>query len=135
MDIYQGFKNIVDRLVQPDEEAWHAFVSKVQPQSLKKKQHYLKEGEICNKVAFITKGCVRMYFLVDGEEICKDLQFENAFTGSLASMMLRKPAFFNMDAIACTNKLYGFIQFVEKINHYLFVWYGYIHSNQIRVFL
>jgi CRP-like cAMP-binding protein len=100
--IYQNLRNMVDKLVQPDTEAWNAFVAKIRLRNLKKKEHYLREGEICNKVGFINKGCVRMYFLVDGEEICKDLQFENAFTGSLASLMLRKPAFFNIAAIEDT---------------------------------
>jgi CRP-like cAMP-binding protein len=93
------FKAFISGLVEPTAEEWQALESGIRPVILQKKQHFLREGEICTRYGFILKGCVRLYFLVDGEEICKDLLFENTFTGSLASFTLQKPALFNIAAI------------------------------------
>ncbi len=93
------FKDFIYGLVKPTEEEWQALESKLRVVILKKKQHYLREVEICTRYGFIMKGCVRLYFLVNGEEICKDLLFEKTFTGSLASFTLQKPAYFNVAAV------------------------------------
>ncbi|MDO1444734.1 Crp/Fnr family transcriptional regulator [Rhodocytophaga aerolata] len=98
-------KQFICGLVQPTEEEWEALACKLRPVTLKKKEHFLREGEVCTKYGFIMKGCVRLYFLVDGEEICKDLLFEKTFTGSLASFTLQKPAQFNVAAIEETSLL------------------------------
>jgi CRP-like cAMP-binding protein len=99
------FKAFISSLVSPTEEEWQALERKIRPVTLKKKEHYLREGEVCTKYGFIMKGCVRLYFLLDGEEICKDLLFEKTFAGSLASFTLQKPAVFNIAAVEETSLL------------------------------
>jgi CRP-like cAMP-binding protein len=63
---------------------------------------YLNEGETCQKIAFITKGAVRMYYIIKGEERSKDFQFEGQFTGSLASMLTQTPSKFAIAALEDT---------------------------------
>ena len=100
-----NFKDFIYTFIKPTEEEWQALERKIYPVTLKKKEHYLREGEVCNKYGFIMKGCVRLYFLTDDEEVCKDLLFEKTFTGSLASFTLQKPALFNVAAIEETSLL------------------------------
>ena len=95
-------KELIYSMVQPTEEEWQALERRIHPVRLRKKEHYLREGEVCTRYGFIMKGCVRLYFLADGEEICKDLLFEKTFAGSLASFTLQKPAFFHIAAIEDT---------------------------------
>jgi CRP-like cAMP-binding protein len=101
----EQLKEVIYPLVTPTEEEWQALERNLHPVKLRKKEHFLREGEVCTRYGFIMKGSVRLYFLVDGEEICKDLLFEKTFTGSLASFTLQKPALFNIAAIEETTLL------------------------------
>ena len=44
-------------------------------------------------------GYVRLFYLIDGEEITKDFNFENFFCGSYASFSLQQPSRFNVIAM------------------------------------
>jgi len=47
--------------------------------SINKKDFLLETGDVCNFIAFLTKGCIRHFHLKDGEEITCDITFENSF--------------------------------------------------------
>lgn len=51
----------------------------------------LREGEIANLTYFVMKGCVRQYYLVDGEEKTNYFYTENQWVLSLKSMMNQTP--------------------------------------------
>lgn len=67
-----------------------------------KDEVYLHEGETCRKICLVTKGAVRMYYNIKGEERCKDFQFEGQFSGSLASMLTKTPSKFSIAALEDT---------------------------------
>ncbi len=50
-------------------------------------------------MAFIAKGYVRFYFLVEDEEVTKEFNFENTFCGSYASFITGSPSRFNVKAM------------------------------------
>lgn len=64
-----------------------------------KNECLVREGELASNIAFIYKGCFRMFSFVDGEERCKDFQAEGQFTGSLYSFISGKPALFSVAAL------------------------------------
>ena len=86
-------------LVSPTAEEWQAFHSLFVPKHVKKQGVYLSEGQTARKLAFIVKGCFRMYYVIDGEERCKDFQTEGQFTGSLYSFLSQQPALFSVAAV------------------------------------
>ncbi len=86
-------------MVKPSQQEWEAFYTLFTFRKLERNQVYLAQGEISRKLAFVAKGCFRMYYLVDGEERCKDFQIEGQFTGSLYSFMSYRPALFSVAAV------------------------------------
>ena len=95
----ENFKSFCASIVTFNDEEWAAMERCLSVKLLKKNQHFLTNGEICSKMGFITRGCTRLYFLIDGQEVTKDFCFENTFTGSVASFQTRKPAQFNVVAM------------------------------------
>ncbi|MGF1637662.1 MAG: Crp/Fnr family transcriptional regulator [Cyclobacteriaceae bacterium] len=83
----------IENLIKPSEEEKAALMAIMQPRTLLKGELFLKEGEVCTKIAFIEKGSVRLYYaLENGREVSKDFQFENGVIGSLASFFSQLPS-------------------------------------------
>lgn len=88
-----------EQQVRLENEAWDDLQKIISLKHLKRKEHFLRQGEVCKHLGFIVKGYVRLYFLKEGEEITKDFNFENSFCGSYASFSLRQPSRFNVVAM------------------------------------
>jgi len=59
---------------------------------IKKGEYLLREGEICNHVTFINKGFVRIYNIIQDEDLTINFAFEGNFTTDFASLIPRKPS-------------------------------------------
>jgi CRP/FNR family transcriptional regulator, anaerobic regulatory protein len=90
--LYQYIK----KWINPSDQEWAAFISGCRLRSFEKDELYLTEGTICRKLGFIIKGGVRMFYSIGDEEYCKDFQFEGQFTGSLYSLLSKRPARFSV---------------------------------------
>jgi CRP-like cAMP-binding protein len=95
----------ISQLVKPTTEELAAFEQAVQPRTLAKQEHFVREGEVCRSIAFIEKGSARLYYEVDGKDICKDFLFENALLGPLGSFLAQRPASVNVAAMEPTQLL------------------------------
>jgi CRP-like cAMP-binding protein len=69
---------------------------------LRKGEHFLKEGTICNHLGYVNKGIVMYYQLSDGIEIPRDFQMENEWVTYLKSLSNRTPSDMNIKAIEDT---------------------------------
>lgn len=69
------------------------------PVKLKKGHYFHKEGSICKKIAFISKGKIRHYYNIDGKEHTRWISFENNFVTSFASFITQSPSFDNLECI------------------------------------
>jgi CRP/FNR family transcriptional regulator, anaerobic regulatory protein len=92
-------KLFFEKQVPLGEQAWKDLQKDIEVRDLKRKEHFLHQGDICKHLGFIVKGYVRLYFLKDGDEITKDFNFENSFCGSYASFSLQQPSRFNIVAM------------------------------------
>lgn len=111
-------KSFIEKRVTLEEGAWEELKKSITIKDLKRKEHFLKQGEVCRHLGFIVKGYVRLYFLAEGEEVTKDFNFENSFCGSYASLRLQRPSHFNVVAMESV-RLYaigreGLSNFFEK---------------------
>jgi CRP-like cAMP-binding protein len=86
-------------MVTPSEEEWEAFYKSFRPKSIRKNEVYLAAHQTSKYIAFIEKGCFRMFYTLQGEERCKDFQTEGQFTGSLYSFLSQKPALYSVAAV------------------------------------
>lgn len=79
-------------IVQPDTEEWEAFTRIVQFKELKKKDLLLKEGRVCDFIAFVNSGVLREYSYQNGKEITVDFVGENQFTSDYQSFLQQTPS-------------------------------------------
>jgi CRP-like cAMP-binding protein len=80
------------------------------PRLYRKRQYVLQEGNICNQMYFVVRGCLRMY-KIDDEGNTHLLQFaaENYWINDLGSFYSEKSSELNIDALEDT--------MVLQINH------------------
>jgi CRP-like cAMP-binding protein len=70
---------------------------------LRKRQYFLQEGDICQHVIWVGKGCLRL-FMVDsgGREHIIDFGLENDFFTDRLSLANATPSLYNIDALEDT---------------------------------
>ncbi|AHM58736.1 cyclic nucleotide binding regulatory protein [Flammeovirgaceae bacterium 311] len=89
----------IEKVIKINDAEWTAFQSILKPKQVKKNELFLEQGQVCRHMAFIAKGYVRFYFLVEDEEVTKEFNFENTFCGSYASFITGNPSRFNVKAM------------------------------------
>jgi CRP/FNR family transcriptional regulator, anaerobic regulatory protein len=89
----------IDNLLKPSPAEKAALLAIMKPRYLQKGEHFLEEGDVCRRIAFIERGSVRLYYALDGKEVCKDFLFENAIIGSFASFFSQLPSALNVAAV------------------------------------
>ena len=82
-----------------DKTSMEHILSAFEPVNLFKGDFFLKSGKICNQMAFIESGYIRMYDLVDGKEITFWIGSEGRFITSLSSFIFQTKNIWNIRAI------------------------------------
>jgi len=74
-------------------------VATFQPKTLRKKQYFLQETDVCKYVGFIVKGAMRQYSVDDkGIEHITHLFIENYWASDRESAVMLTPSKYNIDA-------------------------------------
>jgi len=82
------------------------FTSLLQPKSLKAGEFLLREGQICRYESFVTKGCLKTYYLDrDGIEHIIDFSIEEWWADDLYSFFTQTASKSNIKAIEETDVL------------------------------
>ena len=75
---------------------------------LKKGDYFLKAGNICRKMAFVSSGYLRMYDIAEGKEITLWIASSSKFVTSLSSFVFETENFWNIQAVTdCTLYVIG----------------------------
>jgi CRP-like cAMP-binding protein len=82
-----------------NEEEGEAFEKILKFKKIKKNEHLLVEGAICNFGIFIIKGCIRHYYLKDGVESTGNFFFENGWYSDFEGFLYGKPSALNIEAL------------------------------------
>lgn len=69
------------------------------PKKINKKEFLLKEGKICNMVAYVDKGTMRIFHTIDGNELTCDIILENSFVTDFKSLNNGEASAINIQAI------------------------------------
>lgn len=69
------------------------------PQKVKKGELLLLKGQVCDKIYFVKKGCVRLYYVADEVEITVWFSFENNSAIELSSFLSAAPSDYYLEAI------------------------------------
>lgn len=100
----QLFQNI-NKIINLSEEEYEQFHSYTQTVKLKRKELLLSEGDICKYSYFVSKGCLRYFYSVDGHEHTGQFFFENNWYTDLESFLTGKPSRQNIEALEPTQIL------------------------------
>lgn len=69
------------------------------PQLLRKGEFLMKAGRICDRMAFVASGLIRIFLEAGDKEVTQWIVTQNYFTTDLSSFMLLKPGRWNMQAL------------------------------------
>lgn len=78
----------INKILNLPSELLDGFFNKLKPLNLRKGDYFLNEGELCRKIALITKGVFYSYYQKDGNDIIEDFCLEGCFLADY-------PAFIN----------------------------------------
>lgn len=97
----------ISKKVSPSNEEMELILSYFKPYNAKKKEILLREGDLSNKMFFVVKGCLRIYFIKDvGTEVTRRIIFENDSSASMISFITEKPSKEYIEAVLDTELLY-----------------------------
>ena len=103
----EGLAEYILKKVKASDEEMALILSYFKPLAVKKKEILLREGGLANKMYFIVKGCLRIYFIKDvGTEVTRRIIFENDSSSSMASFITEKPSKEYIEAVTNTELLY-----------------------------
>lgn len=98
-----------------------AVIKNMKIRSFKKGTVLLKEGQVAKLCYFVLKGCIRQYFLVDGEEKTTNFFSEGQPVTSYEGTFKQKPSKFYLacveDSILSTSSPEEEVAFFEKFPH------------------
>lgn len=89
--MWQAFTRLISELCTPDNDAMQTAQPFFREVRLKKGTYFVREGEVCTQLAFISTGLFRSFYINDrGEEItycfAKEGEMETSFESFLSSM-------------------------------------------------
>lgn len=99
---FNQFRGVVEQFIAISDEEWDIFQTHLQHLVLKKKDLFVKAGDVCNHIALITSGSVRYYDIKDGNDITGYFSVENEMISSYKSFLTRQPSISNIQALERT---------------------------------
>ena len=82
------------------EEEINLYMSFLTSKFLRKKDHLLMEGDVCNQIAYINKGCLRRYIIDEhSKEVILNFSLEDYWIGDLESFIFRTPTIYYIQAL------------------------------------
>ena len=66
---------------------------------VKKNEQLLQSGTVADKIYFIKKGCLRLYYSTEDHNITRFMAFEGTFLTSIVSFISREPSSENIEAV------------------------------------
>jgi len=98
--MYPNFIHHIRKFVDLEDDAIEVLNPYIQPVLLKKKDFLLKEGNICQSIYFVEKGCLRMFF-INGKMSEQITQFalENWWIADFFSFTDHKSSPYSIQAI------------------------------------
>ncbi|PWB26818.1 Crp/Fnr family transcriptional regulator [Flavobacterium sp. HTF] len=89
----------LSQFIECNEAENQAFFNALVYKKVKKKEHLLVEGNVCNFGIFIIEGCIRYYYLEDGVEFTGNFFFENCWYADIDSFLNGKPSLLYIEAL------------------------------------
>jgi len=99
--------NLIKQKTTITEEQLNIFLFMFKHISVKKNEHLLEHGMIADRLFFICKGCLRLYYQNDDRaNATRFMAFENTFLTSIVSFISREPTTEYIQAVENSEVLY-----------------------------
>ena len=99
--------NYFSRFTSLTEEEKEAIGQGMKVETFKRGTVLLEQGQFSSETYFVLNGCVRLYYLADGEEHIKDFFIKNQFVTSLKSNMSEEASGHYLDCVCDSELLVG----------------------------
>ena len=100
--LIENIKTVFDQYGKLNSEEWQILFSISKIKSLKKGDYFIKANEIKDELGFITKGCMRYFYIKEGEEITGEFWQENEISASYEGCILNQPSTLYIEALEDT---------------------------------
>lgn len=105
--MYDNLKKYINLNIAISAETLGEITAYFNQQSIKKNTLLLSQGDACNKLYFVNKGCIRTYYITEqGHEKTRLIAFEGMVATSLSGFISRQPSFEFVDALEDCELLY-----------------------------
>ncbi|HEY4198718.1 MAG TPA: Crp/Fnr family transcriptional regulator [Mucilaginibacter sp.] len=130
----------INKFVQLNEDEAEQVCAHVDVVNLKKKKFVLQPGEICRANYFVSKGCMRLYFINrNGQEQITQFGLENWWITDLSSLETGRPSIYYVQAledaelVSITKKAYEeLLLTVPKMERYFRIILQKTHTATMR---
>jgi CRP-like cAMP-binding protein len=95
----ENLMNYCSKYIQLTESDKELIALNFKQVKIKRKDYLLKEGKICDFVAFLNSGVIRHYHLKDGNEITCDITLQNNFITDFKSLTQNIPSNYNFQIL------------------------------------
>lgn len=113
-----AFRAGLAQFITFEESEWEILSEYLSFSTLKKKDHFVVEGKVCDYIGFIIQGAVRHYYVKDGQEITGYFCFENELVSAYKSFLKRIPSTNFIQALEETELvLIAFSDLQKMLNH------------------
>jgi CRP-like cAMP-binding protein len=97
----------IQKKVKMSDEDLQIILSYFKSRTVKKKEILLHEGDLSNRMYFVVKGCLRIYFIKDvGTEVTRRIIFENDSSSSMVSFITQNRSKEYIEAVMDSELLY-----------------------------
>jgi CRP/FNR family transcriptional regulator, anaerobic regulatory protein len=98
-EYYSSMAKYLRTMANISEKEEEEFPLLFKPVSIKRYDHFIRQGETCNKVAYIAGGIFRFYNYKDSSEITSDFSFHDSFLTSYISLITQQPSGISVQAL------------------------------------
>ncbi|MEI6436701.1 MAG: Crp/Fnr family transcriptional regulator [Bacteroidota bacterium] len=99
IDEIQNFKNYLTQVITIDNKSFDMSIEYLKIERICKGEYFVKDGQVCSKIAYIHEGLFRIYYLKDGIEINTCFCNEDSITSSFNSFINHIPSNENIQAL------------------------------------
>jgi len=96
---FEALKKYCNSLVKISDDEWSDFERHLSVKKIKKKELILKQGQICDYVAFINTGFLRMYHTLESVEKTTGFFIENFWVTDYSSFLTGSPSIYHIQAL------------------------------------
>lgn len=94
-----AFRRTLDKYTEFSDQEWAIFSKHLYLRSFKKKECFVRRGQVCKEIGFVASGSFRFFFEKDGVEISNYFSFAGDLISSYWSFLKQQPSHHCIEAM------------------------------------